>query len=824
MIRTRILLVLFSLLLASPSGGEPVEVIRPFDEAGRPRAAAVRGPVGEVGLAFYDFEAPGGGPDPQGWQSVDVLETTVNHWHVDESTGLGPEYQSMFPSRALWCGVRPEDVPVGWGTAPGYGNDWNEVIASQTFLVTGDVNLFYSVGFDLEDGYDFLYLEAQIGAGAPWQTVQIYTGESDPFPDFVFVAAGLVDTEVTLRFRLDSDFSTSDEGGAYDSRGAAVLDDILVTGSQIGDLSFEDFEDESLGAQTTADGFWSITNYSSSTLGNRGALVNGSGVLQEDPGGPNLSHFWSFYENSPDTYRCGEEPTQPAVPLCTDPSDPNFNNSLANDLQSPWIQLDNGTPGFEDLTQVGFGFHIYLDNPSDEYVFHYPLVRWRIDGVDQQEWTSDSFVYYGTSRLWWYRTFRYEIPEGATHVQFGIRVADLGYAFNPDAVPGVCHSHAPLIDDVVIVLLPEDPILVTNGADSGPGTLREAIETANADPRPSRIHFNLPGPSYRVDVYNSLPDLTAPVVIDGTTQPGYAGTPLVRIDEVAPVLRGAGGLDITDDSVIRGISVTGFDFGTGIRVRGSRNLIEHCWIGVLPGGSGTNGNGDGISLISGASDNRIGSDVPGLENVFAGNFQDIVLTNSAGERNDLRGNVFRPGTGAAIDLGPYGSTANDDLDADTGPNGLQNHPEIVEVDGQRGLIRGVLSSAPDTQYQIDLYECDGCEPGGISGGDVLLATLNLTTDVNGRVDFEMDLGDPLASGLVISAIATDPDGNTSEFGRGFAVPEVITVVNTNDSGAGSLRDAIDLVNGGGFDGAPRIEFAIPGTGPHRIVLDSALPW
>lgn len=51
-------------------------------------------------------------------------------------------------------------------------------------------------------------------------------------------------------------------------------------------------------------------------------------------------------------------------------------------------------------------------------------------------------------------------------------------------------------------------------------------------------------------------------------------------------------------------------------------------------------------------------------------------------------------------------------------------------------------------------------------------------------------------------------------------PTVFTVTNTNDSGAGSLRNAILAANGGGLD---EIHFNIPGAGVHTITPLSQLP-
>src|SRR5262245_6834328 len=73
--------------------------------------------------------------------------------------------------------------------------------------------------------------------------------------------------------------------------------------------------------------------------------------------------------------------------------------------------------------------------------------------------------------------------------------------------------------------------VVVNTADSGAGSLRQAMTNANAHAGTDTIEFNIPGSGvHTIDVPTTqLPSITSPVVIDGTTQPGYAGTPLIEI-------------------------------------------------------------------------------------------------------------------------------------------------------------------------------------------------------------------------------------------------------------------------------------------------------
>ena len=68
-------------------------------------------------------------------------------------------------------------------------------------------------------------------------------------------------------------------------------------------------------------------------------------------------------------------------------------------------------------------------------------------------------------------------------------------------------------------------------ATAGECTLRAAIMEANASPGTDTISFHIPGdgphtisPSYGFDF------IFDPVVIDGTTQPGFSGTPVIELD------------------------------------------------------------------------------------------------------------------------------------------------------------------------------------------------------------------------------------------------------------------------------------------------------
>ena len=71
---------------------------------------------------------------------------------------------------------------------------------------------------------------------------------------------------------------------------------------------------------------------------------------------------------------------------------------------------------------------------------------------------------------------------------------------------------------------------MTTTADNGPGSLRQAIDDADAAAGASNtIDFDISGQGVHTIVLASpLPAITASVLIDGSSQPGYAGTPLIE--------------------------------------------------------------------------------------------------------------------------------------------------------------------------------------------------------------------------------------------------------------------------------------------------------
>jgi Calx-beta domain len=166
----------------------------------------------------------------------------------------------------------------------------------------------------------------------------------------------------------------------------------------------------------------------------------------------------------------------------------------------------------------------------------------------------------------------------------------------------------------------------------------------------------------------------------------------------------------------------------------------------------------------------------------------------------------------AIDLGVSGLTPNDIGDTDTGANNLQNFPVLTSVTSSSNstTIQGSLNSTPNTIFQIDFYSSAALDPSGNGEGALFFATTPVTTDSNGNATINATFPMAPGSGRVITATATDPNGNTSEFSGGDATNatgsvefEVNTIQINEDVGLASAT----VVRKGGSVGNITVDFA-----------------
>ena len=173
---------------------------------------------------------------------------------------------------------------------------------------------------------------------------------------------------------------------------------------------------------------------------------------------------------------------------------------------------------------------------------------------------------------------------------------------------------------------------VVNTADSGAGSLRQAILDANAAPNPAsgvdQILFDIPGSGVQTiqPTSDPLPEITDPVSIDGYTQPGSSpnSNPVNSADNATLLIELHGstlefraGLSITaGGSSIRGLVINGFSHGVLMTGTGG-NRVAGNFIGTNV--TGTEARPNSIGIVAESPDNTIGGTAAADRNIISGN-------------------------------------------------------------------------------------------------------------------------------------------------------------------------------------------------------------
>ncbi len=418
--------------------------------------------------------------------------------------------------------------------------------------------------------------------------------------------------------------------------------------------------------------------------------------------------------------------------------------------------------------------------------------------------------------------------------------------------------------------------VVTNTNSGGAGSLRAAINAANAQPY-TEIRFNIPntdpgfnGSAFVIRPTAALPNVTGlGTTINGKTQRDFTGNtnsggPVVVLSGSSLTVP-ANGLQLNaNQCIVRELIINGFN-GAGVRIDSNNNRITNCFFGTNAAGTAAVPNANGIN-INGGDNNAIGSITTDTGNLISGNTGAGVTFNSnsigntiqnnriglnragtgalgnggAGVRlgsgssntiqdnlisaneiasnagdgvaapqgngginanrgNRIRRNVMYQNGGLGINLVPTGEAAslptpNDAGDGDSGPNRLQNAPVVNSVTFGGGVttIAVRLNSTPNEAFSIDIFRSPASDgPAASVEGRIFLGTRQVTTDAGGNATFSMTPTGDFSSEWFSTTATRTITGDTSEFSAAKnAASGSLTVTNTNDSGAGSLRAAL----------------------------------
>lgn len=160
---------------------------------------------------------------------------------------------------------------------------------------------------------------------------------------------------------------------------------------------------------------------------------------------------------------------------------------------------------------------------------------------------------------------------------------------------------------------------VSTLADSGPGSLRAAIELANAGAPGFVIQFGVAG---RIPLNSALPAVTNDVDVDATSAPGYtAGAPPPSRSTTTATADWCSPKGRPDRACWRFRSPT--HPATVSRSDPATSYWTPITSGLTPAGAAAGNGGDGLELASGSSDNLIGQNTAGVSgatsNVISGN-------------------------------------------------------------------------------------------------------------------------------------------------------------------------------------------------------------
>jgi len=173
----------------------------------------------------------------------------------------------------------------------------------------------------------------------------------------------------------------------------------------------------------------------------------------------------------------------------------------------------------------------------------------------------------------------------------------------------------------------------------------------------------------------------------------------------------------------------------------------------------------------------------------------------------IRGNSIDDNGGLGIDLGGSGVPVPNDSLGHNGPNNFQDFPVLILAasNATNTAVTGTFSSGnlpdgspyqPDTTITLDFYANTSPDPSGYGQGQTFLGSYQVQTDATGYVAFTTPSGvlaAPPAGESYVTATATDPSGDTSEFSADLPVSLDLPTVTVTDAGGAYTGSAFTAV-------------------------------
>lgn len=372
---------------------------------------------------------------------------------------------------------------------------------------------------------------------------------------------------------------------------------------------------------------------------------------------------------------------------------------------------------------------------------------------------------------------------------------------------------------------------VTTVADSGPGSLRQAILDANHGPcspaDPCRIAFAIPAPVptsgwFTIRPESPLPVIDrSPIILDAASQTAVTGDtnqlgPEIELDGTNAGYRSGLKAWATYSLVITGFAINRFE-GHGIFVdSGSFTHIAGNYIGVDPTGTVARPNGlDGIALrnssggridhniisgnhgngvyVGGGTETYVGENRIGVGR--AGDFPipnggsgiDAIGTRMTIEFNTVAHNrtfgISVTGDGAVHGNHIFGNALLGITNGFGRPGSQGPAPPVITSAVENSIstgyytgfhvVKGELRSTGDTDVIVSAYVSPHLEAGGDAEGKLFIGRKMVRTNAEGYATFEIQRDLYVETldifGGFVTATAQPVFGTTSEFSRPFPI-------------------------------------------------------
>ncbi len=279
------------------------------------------------------------------------------------------------------------------------------------------------------------------------------------------------------------------------------------------------------------------------------------------------------------------------------------------------------------------------------------------------------------------------------------------------------------------VVLSTAAFTVTSSADSGAGTLRDAITQSNATAGANTIDFAIADP---ITLATALPAITVPVTIDG------AGS--VAIDGGGTIETG---LLLSAPTTVSGLAIRNFD--VGVDLESINTIVEST---TITGCSA-------YAIVIGSAATAVQSDTltANFGGVFAETGRHTLIADTTIANNMIGIDVGADAAADPSQVEIFGNAIYDN--ADPGIDGDVYPDRAMIASATIGAttieITGTLTSDPSASYVVQAFDNATCDPSGAGEGETFLGS---TTVQPGPLDFEVATA-TVAEGHAITTTVTN---------------------------------------------------------------------